>query len=381
MIDSAIRRTESGQDLPLEEVVEAFEQLVGGHCRDEEIARWLLALNRKGPSIAEVAGAAMVLRRKMTPIRSARRDLLDTCGTGGDRLHTFNISTAAALVTAAAGVPVAKHGNRAASSRSGSADVLAALGVNIEADVARVEHCLDELGICFCFAPLLHKAMRHVAPVRAKLGVPTIFNVLGPLINPAAASRQLLGVGRPELRTLLAEALLLLGTDRSVVVHGSDGLDEVTLTGHTEVSEVRPLRPPLPPGEGGSTREKRQPELLAPRDVPVLPEHVEPPRADQEEHVPLRHFRWTPSDFGLGTICLTSIQVNGVQESAAMIQAVLAGQPGPARDIVVANAAAALWTAEKAATHSACAAIAAETIDLGAARDLLARLVAANRGS
>ena len=146
-------------------------------------------------------------------------------------MHTFNISTAAALVTAAAGVPVAKHGNRAASSRSGSADVLAVLGVNVEADVACVERCLDELGICFCFAPLLHNAMKHVAPVRKKLGVPTIFNILGPLINPAGASRQLLGVGRAELRPLLAEALVLLGTERSVVVHGSDGLDEVTLTG------------------------------------------------------------------------------------------------------------------------------------------------------
>ena len=181
--------------------------------------------------------------------------MLDTCGTGGDRLHTFNISTAAALVTAAAGVPVAKHGNRAASSRSGSADVLAALGVNVEADVACVERCLDELGICFCFAPLLHDAMKHVAPVRKKLGVPTIFNILGPLINPAGASRQLLGVGRAELRPLLAEALVLLGTARSVVVHGSDGLDEVTLTGSTEVTEA----------------------------------------AGQ-----VRHFQWTPADFGTG---------------------------------------------------------------------------------
>ena len=154
-----LQRVESGHDLSLDEVVETFDQIIGGRCAEDDIARWLLALNRKGPSVSEVAGAAMALRRRMTPIRSSRPELLDTCGTGGDRLHTFNISTAAALVTAAAGVPVAEHGNRAASSRSGSADVLAVLGVNVEADVACVERCLDELGICFCFAPLLHNAM------------------------------------------------------------------------------------------------------------------------------------------------------------------------------------------------------------------------------
>ena len=336
MIDAAIHRTEAGQDLSLDEVVEAFEQIICGRCGEAEIGRWLLALNKKGASVSEVAGAATALRRTMTPIRSTRSDLLDTCGTGGDGLGTFNISTAAALVTAAAGVPVAKHGNRAASSRSGSADVLAVLGVNVEAGVTVVERCLDELGICFCFAPLLHDAMRHVAPVRAKLGVPTIFNILGPLINPAGASRQLLGVGRPKLRMLLAEALRVLGTERSVVVHGSDGLDEVTLTGSTEVAEAR----------GGAVRQ----------------------------------FRWTPADFGLNAIQLKSIQVNGPEESAAMIRTVLAGESGPARDIVVANAAAALWTAEKAASPVACAALAAEAIDSGTARELLGRLVVLSRG-
>ena len=164
--------------------------------------------------------------------------MIDTCGTGGDRSGTFNISTAAALVTAAAGVPVAKHGNRGITSKSGSADVLAALGVNIEADLATVERCLDELGICFCFAPLMHPSMRHVAAVRRKLGVPTIFNLLGPLCNPASAPFQLLGVGRPDLRDRLAAALRLLGTQRSAVVCGSDGLDEVTLNGPTHVYVV-----------------------------------------------------------------------------------------------------------------------------------------------
>ncbi len=336
MIQSAIQRVESGHDLSIDEVVRTFDEIVCGRCAEDDIARWLLALNRKGPSVSEVAGAAMALRRKMTPIRSSRSELLDTCGTGGDRLHTFNISTAAALVTAAAGVPVAKHGNRAASSRSGSADVLAVLGVNVEADVACVEHCLDELGICFCFAPLLHNAMKHVAGVRKKLGVPTIFNIVGPLINPAGASRQLLGVGRPELRPLLAEALILLGTKRSVVVHGSDGLDEVTLTGCTEVTEAAGY---------------------------------------------VRHFQWTPADFGMENIDLKSIQVAGPEQSASTIRAVLAGHRGPARDIVVANAAAALWTAGAAALPAASAALAAEAIDTTAASDLLTRLVARSHGN
>ena len=277
MIETAIRQTEAGHDLSLDEVVETFEHIMCGRCAEDDVARWLLALNRKGASVSEVAGAAVALRRKMTPIRSSRPALLDTCGTGGDQLSTFNISTAAALVTAAAGVAVAKHGNRAASSRSGSADVLVVLGVNVEADVACVERCLDELGICFCFAPLLHDAMKHVAPVRKKLGVPTIFNILGPLINPAGATRQLLGVGRARFRPLLAEALVLLGTARSAVVHGSDGLDEVTLTGFTEVTEA----------------------------------------AGQ-----VRHFRWTPADFGLESIELASIQVTGPNESAAAIRGV-----------------------------------------------------------
>ncbi len=334
-IQSAIKRLEAGHDLSMDEVIETCDDIVLGRLSEDEIARWLLALNRKGPSVSEVAGAAVSLRRKMTPIRSSRCDLLDTCGTGGDRLHTFNISTAAALVTAAAGVPVAKHGNRAASSRSGSADVLATLGVNVEADVACVERCLDELGICFCFAPLLHDAMKHVAPVRKKLGVPTIFNIVGPLINPAGAARQLLGVGRAELRGLLAEALILLGTTRSVVVHGSDGLDEVTLSGSTEVTEAA----------GG-----------------------------------IRQFQWTPADFGMENIDLTSIQVNGPQESASTIRGVLSGQQGPARDIVVANTAAALWTAGAASSLRMGVAMASEAIDNTAARDLLARLIARSHG-
>ena len=199
MIDRAIRIVEAGCDLSMEQMADAIGQVMEGGVAEEEIARLLIALHRKGETVAEVAGAAAAMRRRMTPIRSTRDGLIDTCGTGGDGSKTFNISTAAALVTAAAGVPVAKHGNRGMTSRSGSADVLAALGVNVEAEVACVEACLDQLGICFCFAPLLHRAMKHVSAARKRIGTPTIFNILGPLVNPASAPFQLLGVGRPEL--------------------------------------------------------------------------------------------------------------------------------------------------------------------------------------
>jgi len=316
----------------MEQAAEAIGLIMDGRCEEEEIARLLVALHRKGETVAEVAGAAMAMRRNMTPIRTSRAVLIDTCGTGGDASGTFNISTAAALVTAAAGVAVAKHGNRAITSRSGSADVLAALGVNVNADVARVEECLEQLGICFCFAPLLHQAMKHVAPVRKRLGTPTIFNILGPLANPARAPFQLLGVGRAELRPLLSEALALLGSQRTLVVHGADGLDEVTLCGATHVTEA---------ASGG-----------------------------------LRQFEWTPADFGLSAASLASLQVPGPAESAAVIRGIIEGQRGPTRDVVVLNAAAALWTVDADADPAQCARRAAEAIDTGAARELLGRLVA-----
>lgn len=331
MIEDALTTVESGDDLSMEQMAATMGQIMDGRCDEDQIARLLTALHRKGETVAEVAGAATAMRQRMTPIRSARPDLIDTCGTGGDGSKTFNISTAAALVTAAAGVPVAKHGNRGITSRSGSADALAALGVSIEIDTARVEACLDELGICFCFAPLLHSAMRHVSAVRKRLGTPTIFNILGPLANPASAPFQLLGVGRPALRPLMADALRLLGIRRALVVHGSDGLDEVTLGGTTHVTELA----------GGQ----------------------------------LRPFEWHPSDFGLEPAGLDAMMVSGPAESAAIIRQVLEGHGGPPRDIVVANAAAALWTAGRSASLADCVDQAKRAIDTGAARDLLARLV------
>ena len=233
-----VERIHRRENLTMSEMSGVIDGIMRGQWSEADIAELLLALREKGETVDEVAGAAQALRAHMTPIRTVRRGVLDTCGTGGDRSGTFNISTAAALVTAAAGVPVAKHGNRGITSRSGSADVLAALGVNIEAPVAVVERCLDELGICFCFAPQLHPSMKHVAAVRRQLGVPTIFNILGPLCNPAAAPFQLLGVGRPPLRPLLAAALARLGTQRAAVVSGADGLDEVTLAAATHVTLV-----------------------------------------------------------------------------------------------------------------------------------------------
>jgi len=330
-----LERVSRGENLSMDEMSSVVDVVMQGKCTEEEIAQLLLGLREKGETVEEIAGAARAMRKHMTPIRTSRKDVIDTCGTGGDGSSTFNISTAAALVTAAAGVPVAKHGNRSITSKSGSADVLAALGVNIEADVPTVERCLDEVGICFCFAPQLHPSMKHVAPVRKKLGVPTIFNMLGPLSNPASAPRQLLGVGKPPLRPMLSAALALLGSDRAVVVCGEDGLDEVTLGGATFVSEVTP--------EGTS------------------------------EHT------WTPEQFGLTSGDTAALRVDGPEASAEVVRNVLEGKHGPQRDVVVLNAAAALWTAGKSDSPSQCAGLAAEAIDCGAAKRTLANLAEASQ--
>ncbi len=335
MIQKSIERAEAGDHLSMDEMSTVMDQVMQGQCSEAEIAKLLTALHRKGETVDEVAGAASALRRHMTPIRSSREGLLDTCGTGGDRSGTFNISTAAALVTAAAGVPVAKHGNRGITSKSGSADVLATLGVNIDADIPTVERCLDELGICFCFAPLMHPSMKHVAAVRRRLDTPTIFNLLGPLCNPAGAPYQLLGVGRSDLRGCLSAALLRLGTRRSAVVCGRDGLDEVTLNGTTDVSVVANDR--------------------------------------------IEELAWQPSEFGLADTTLESLLVDGPVASAAVIQEILSGTLGAPRDIVVLNAAAALWTAQQCSDLAAGAERAAAAIDSGAARHLLKQLAKVSR--
>jgi anthranilate phosphoribosyltransferase len=279
----------------------------------------------------------MAMRRHMTPIRTRHAEVLDTCGTGGGGSKMFNVSTTAAIVAAAAGVPVAKHGNRSITSCSGSADVLAELGVNINASVAQVEACLNDLGICFCFAPLMHPSMKHVAAVRKRLGIRTIFNILGPLVNPAGACYQLLGAGRPELRPLLAGAMARLGTKRTLVVSGEDGLGDVTLAGTTYVTEVT-TNPPLRSGEA------------------------------------VHEFTWQPEDFGLERHSLDSLSVNGPQASAAIIRSILAGQRGPAREIVILNAAAGLVAAGKIDNPKTAAQLSAGAIDSGTAAAMLEQL-------
>ena len=330
MSRTTLERISAGQDLDMQEMADVVDAIMQGSWADDEIVAFLKGLSEKGETVPEVAGAATAMRRHMTHIRSRRAGLIDTCGTGGDASGTFNISTAAAIVTAAAGVPVAKHGNRSITSRTGSADVLAELGVNIEASVPVVERCLDELGICFCFAPQLHPSMRHVAAARKKFGSPSIFNLLGPLCNPASAPFQLLGVGKPKLRRMLASALQLLGTEHAMVVTGEDGLDEVTLSGATHVVEIR----------GDSVQETQ----------------------------------WHPESFGLQVAGKQSMLVTDPAESARMIQAILDGVAGPARDIVVMNAAAALWTAGVGETLPNCAQQAGQSIDSGQAKELLSQL-------
>jgi anthranilate phosphoribosyltransferase len=329
MITAALGRLAAGDNLSLDEMADVIDQVMQGGVPEGEIAVLLTALKHKGETVDEIAGAALAMRRHMTPIRTNRSSLVDTCGTGGDGSGTFNISTAAAIVAAAAGASVAKHGNRSITSKSGSADVLAALGVNIEAPVPVVERCLNELGICFCFAPHLHPAMKHVAPVRKKLGVPTIFNLLGPLCNPAAAPFQVLGVGKPELHRTLADVLARLGCERAVVVHGAGGLDEVALDGPTDVIEIR----------GHQTR----------------------------------RFVWKPEDFGLSPASRESMLIDGPAASAALIRRILDDERGPPRDVVVLNAAAALWTIGLSDSTIECAQQAAAAIDTGAAAFHLAR--------
>jgi anthranilate phosphoribosyltransferase len=311
-----------------------MRELMAGRCGEVETAAFLTALRVKGESAAEIAAAAEVLREHMVAFDTGRDGVLDTCGTGGDGISTFNISTAAALVAAAAGVPVVKHGNRAVSSRSGSADVLAVLGVKVETDAATARRTLDRAGMAFCYAPLFHPALRHVGAVRRRLRFATLFNCLGPLANPARAPYQLLGVGRPETLDLLAAALARLGVRRALLVCGHDGLGEVSLSAPTRVREVR----------GGQVSE----------------------------------YEWTPADFGLEPCVLTELHADGPEESAAVIRAVLDGADGAARRVVTANAAAALLAAERVDTLAEGVARAAEALQSGAAQQALARLIAAS---
>ncbi|MBW3538664.1 MAG: anthranilate phosphoribosyltransferase [Planctomycetes bacterium] len=330
-LETAISDVVAGRELSAEAMRAAIGEIMDGGAEPLSVAALLTALAVRGETVAEVAGAARAMAERAVAIRPQRRGLLDTCGTGGTHLNTFNISTAAALVAAAAGVPVAKHGNRAATSSSGSADVLEALGVNIELEPARVAECIDAVGIGFCYARLCHGAMKHVAPVRSKLPFRTIFNLLGPLTNPAGAQFQLLGTGRPETARKLAGVLAQLGRQRALVVCGDGQLDEVSLWGETLVFEI----------VGGDVRE----------------------------------FVWTNAGFGLPECRVEDLQVGSAAESATIIRAVFAGTPGPRRDMVIANAAAALLAAGAETAPPDAARRAAESIDSGAAAETLRRLI------
>jgi anthranilate phosphoribosyltransferase len=330
MLEDFLQIAETGQDLSPDQMQQAIIWMLAGRADDVEIGRLLLALRAKGESVSEMLGAARGMRIMMTPIRTKQQNLLDTCGTGGDGSGTFNISTATAIVTAACGVATAKHGNRKITSATGSADVLACLGVAVEADRPCVERCLDEIGLCFCFAPMLHPAMKHVGQVRRQLGVPTLFNYLGPLCNPAGATYQILGTGREDLQAKLAATLVQLPNQAAIVVRGTDGMDEVSLGAETSVLHI----------QYGMTTQ----------------------------------LYWDHRSFGLPKINNSDLLVDGPEHSAQMIRGILQGQHGPARDIVVANAAAGLWVAGK--THSLIDAAkqAQQAIDTGRALQVLERL-------
>jgi anthranilate phosphoribosyltransferase len=332
MIDpiAALERVIAGDSLSRDEMESLIGRLMDGELEEPVQAGLLVALAAKGESATEIAGAAIAMRSRVIAIPHRRADVVDTCGTGGDGKGTFNVSTAAALIAAAAGVPVAKHGNRSVSSRSGSADVLEALGVPIETDAEGAGRSLDEVGLAFLFAPRLHPAVRAVMPVRRALGVRTLFNVLGPLTNPAGAQRQLLGVYAPRLVGLLADVLLELGSVHALVVHGSDGLDEITTTGATEIAEVR----------AGAVH------------------------------------RWvlTPEECGLPRASAADLIGGDPAANAASMSAVLAGAPGPLLDISLLNAGAAIYVAGLAPAIGDGVGRAREAVETGAAVDKLEEL-------
>ena len=322
-------------DLNGMQMCEVMHGLLSGACGDVETTALLVALGMKGETAGELAAAAAVMREYMVRLDLDRTDVLDTCGTGGDGSGTFNISTATALVVAAAGVPVVKHGNRAVSSTCGSADVLAALDVPIHADPVLVRRDLERTGMAFCLAPHFHPALRHLGPVRSRLGFRTLFNCLGPLANPAGARYQLLGVGREDWLDRMAGALARLQFGHAFLVCGRDGLDEVSLSGTTLVREVK---------DGNVTT-----------------------------------LEWTPEHFGLPACSPDALRVGNAHESAAVIRSVLSGQEGAALHVVLANAAAALLLAGKVATLADGVTLARTAVESGRATRVLAGLVTCPR--
>jgi len=330
------------ESLSREQARQLMAEVLSGACSDAQIAALLVALHMKGETVEEIVGFAEAIRRAATPLAMAenstldasdteRDALVDTCGTGGDASGTFNISTATALVVAGAGVRVAKHGNRSVTSQCGSADVMEALGVYIDLPPARLAACLAEVGMAFLFAPAIHVAVKYVQPARRELRLRTVFNLLGPLTNPAQASAQVVGVYSAELVEKLAEALSMLGLRRAMVVHGSDGLDEITITGPTRIAEVR---------DGN-----------------------------------VRSYEVTPEEFGMRRARLEDLAGGDAVENARIIREILRGEKSPRRDVVLLNAAAALVAAAKADHLVEAVSLATQAIDSGAGAGKLAALI------
>jgi len=317
------------------EMLEIMRMMMSGELTAVQISSLLMGLRMKGETVDEIAAAAQVMRKLSTKVTIVDTShLIDTCGTGGDGIQTFNVSTACAFVAAAAGAHVAKHGGRSVSSTCGSADVLEALGVNVNQTPEQVAKCVDEIGIGFMFAPNHHSAMKHAAPVRRELGIRTLFNLLGPMTNPAGAKRQVMGVFHKDLTMLLAQVLQRLGSEHVMVVHGADGMDEISFTGDTYVAELK--------------------------------------NGEVSEYV------LNPAQFGLPVHTLASIQIQDAAESKAMVLDVLNGKLGAARDIVLLNSAAAIYVAGLVDTLQAGVSKAAEVIDSGAALHKLQQLQAAS---
>lgn len=330
MIKEAIAKLVAGESLSREEATGAMEELMTGEATGAQIGAFLAALRIKGETVEEIAGLATVMRAKVRPVQT-KQPVVDTCGTGGDASGTINISTAAALVAAGAGLTVAKHGNRAMTSRCGSADVLEALGVNISLGPVEVGECLDRVGVGFMFAPLYHPAMKHAAGPRKELGFRTVFNLLGPLTNPAGAAAQVLGVPSPDLVDKLARVLLLLGCRHSLVVYGEDGVDELSISAPSRIAEVK---------DGG-----------------------------------IRTYTIAPEDAGLARASRDELAGGAVAENAARLRGILEGSNGGARRVVLLNAAAALVAGDAARDLREGVELATRAIDRGEARSRLDGLV------
>lgn len=331
MIKEAIAKVVKGTDLTEPEMIGVMDEIMTGAASPAQIGSFITALRIKGETVSEITGAARVMREKATKVFSPSEHTIDTCGTGGDESMTFNISTASAFVAAGAGITVAKHGNRSVSSRSGSADVLRALGVNIEAEVSKVEDCLREAGIGFLFAPALHGAMKYAAPVRREIGIRSIFNILGPLTNPAGAKRQVIGVYDPKLTDILAKVLFNLGSEHAFVVRGEDGLDEITLTTETKVTELKDRT--------------------------------------------IRTYHLKPEDLGFERCSPSELKGGDPELNAEIIEGVLNGDKGPARDVVLLNSAAAICAGSMAKSLEEGIAVARGSLDSGMAFEKLKKLV------